>query len=356
MMTSKTKKDASAADSSIEMKETAGLSQGQLVRKRFLRHRAANISLAYLFLIVLFVFSAGGIHLGSRDEPFTVPGWWHTTINDMSQVSITHSDSGQLLIGAPTLDLNPFDGKGISIGAHPFGQDTIGHDYFALVIRGAQQSIMVMLVVGLVGGLMGTIIGAVSGFFRGFTDSVLMRFTDLIITIPTVIIGSVIGSRLGNLGVFPLALFLGLFAWTGLARLVRGEFLTLREREFVDAARVAGASAGRIIFKHILPNAMGVIIVSVTLLLSGAILLETALSYVGFGVQSPDVSLGTLISQYQDSFQASPWLFWWPGFFIISIALSVNFIGDGLRDAFDPRQKRKLSRKDLTQAKQIEKN
>jgi peptide/nickel transport system permease protein len=171
-----------------------------------------------------------------------------------------------------------------------------------------------------------------------------------------VIIGSVIGAKFGNLGVFPLAIFLGLFAWTGLARLVRGEFLSLREREFVDAARVAGASAGRIIFKHILPNAMGVIIVSVTLLLSGAILLETALSYVGFGVQSPDVSLGTLISQYQDSFQASPWLFWWPGFFIISIALSVNFIGDGLRDAFDPRQKRKLGRKDLAKAKTVEKN
>jgi ABC-type dipeptide/oligopeptide/nickel transport system permease subunit len=344
------------ADASIEMKETAGLSQGQLVLKRFLRHRGANISLAYLALVILFIFTAGGIHLGSREAPITIPGWWHLTITDMSEVSISNSDSGQLLVGAPTLDLNPFDGNGVHVGAHPFGQDAIGHDYFALVIRGAQQSIMVMLVVGLIGGLMGTVIGAVSGYFRGLTDSVLMRFTDLIITIPTVIIGSVIGAKFGNLGVFPLAIFLGLFAWTGLARLVRGEFLTLREREFVDAARVAGASAGRIIFKHILPNAMGVIIVSVTLLLSGAILLETTLSYVGFGVQSPDVSLGTLISQYQDSFQASPWLFWWPGFFIITIALSVNFIGDGLRDAFDPRQKRKLGRKDLANAKNLEKN
>jgi peptide/nickel transport system permease protein len=164
----------------------------------------------------------------------------------------------------------------------------------------------------------------------------------------------VIGARLGNLGVVPLAIFLGFFAWTGLSRLVRGEFLTLREREFVDAARVAGASQSRIIFKHILPNAMGVIIVAVTLLLSGAILLETALSYVGFGVQAPDVSLGTLISQYQDSFQASPWLFWWPGFFIISIALSVNFIGDGLRDAFDPRQKRRITAKDRANAREAQ--
>lgn len=356
-MANKKKQNETAVEgeNSIEMLETAGLSQGQLVRKRFFRHRAAMISMVYLILIVLFVFTAGGIHLGTKEAPFTIPGWWHWTINDLTEVNLVTTKSGQLLIGPPTMNLNPFDGA-LKIGDHPFGQDTIGHDYFALVVRGAQQSIMVMLVVGLIGGLMGTVIGAISGFFRGITDAILMRFTDLVITIPTVIIGSVIGARLGNLGVFPLALFLGLFAWTGLARLVRGEFLTLREREFVDAARVAGASNRRIIFKHILPNAMGVIIVSVTLLLSGAILLETALSYVGFGVQSPDVSLGTLISQYQDSFQASPWLFWWPGFFIISIALSVNFIGDGLRDAFDPRQKRKLSRKDLARAKRIDKN
>jgi peptide/nickel transport system permease protein len=177
-----------------------------------------------------------------------------------------------------------------------------------------------------------------------------MRFLDFIITIPVIIVGAVIGYRVGNLGIVFLGLFLGLFAWPGLARLVRGEFLTLREREFVDAARVAGASNRRIVFKHILPNAVGVIIVSVTLQLSGAILLETGLSYLGFGVVAPDVSLGLLISQYQDYFSLRPWLFWWPGFFIISIALSINFIGDGLRDAFDPRQKRRITRKDRERA------
>jgi peptide/nickel transport system permease protein len=197
---------------------------------------------------------------------------------------------------------------------------------------------MVMFVVGIVGGVLGTVIGAISGFFRGTIDAVLMRFTDFIITIPSIIIGSVIGFHFGNLGATFLAFYLGLFSWTGLSRLVRGEFLKLRELEFVDAARVAGASNRRIIFKHILPNAVGVIIVSVTLLMSGAILLETALSYIGFGVVAPDVSLGLLISQYQDSFTSRPYLFWYPGFFIIAIALSVNFIGDGLRDAFDPRQ------------------
>jgi peptide/nickel transport system permease protein len=118
---------------------------------------------------------------------------------------------------------------------------------------------------------------------------------------------------------------------------------------------VAGASNRRIIFKHILPNAVGVIIVSVTLLMSGAIILESALSYLGFGVVSPDVSLGSLISQYQDSFTTRPWLFWWPGVIIITIALCINFIGDGLRDAFDPRQRRRISRKEREQAKTAEK-
>jgi len=153
--------------------------------------------------------------------------------------------------------------------------------------------------------------------------------------------------------VIPLALLLGFFAWMGLARFVRSEFLSLREREFVDAARVAGASNRRIIFKHILPNSIGVIIVSGTLLMSGAILAESALSYLGFGVKPPDVSLGLLISQYQDTFTISPWLFWWPGALIVTIALCVNFIGDGLRDAFDPRQRRHLSFKDRMKAKEL---
>ncbi|HEX5771197.1 MAG TPA: ABC transporter permease, partial [Nocardioidaceae bacterium] len=136
--------------------------------------------------------------------------------------------------------------------------------------------------------------------------------------------------------------------------LVRGDFLSLREREFVDAARVAGASNFRIIRKHMLPNAMGVIIVNTTLLMSAAVLLETSLSYLGFGIRNPDVSLGTMISQYQSAFGTRPWLFWWPGLFIIIIALSINFIGDGLRDAFDPRQRRIPSARRMRRALEAE--
>ena len=148
----------------------------------------------------------------------------------------------------------------------PFWARRYRRDYFSLVMRGAQRSLLVMFIIGAIAATLGTIIGAVAGFFRGWVDAILMRLVDFIITVPVIIIGSVIGFHYGNKGAAFLALLLGLFAWTGLSRLVRGEFLTLREREFVDAARVAGATNRRIIFKHILPNAVGVIIVSVTLL------------------------------------------------------------------------------------------
>ena len=131
-------------------------------------------------------------------------------------------------------------GPGIGLGDHPFGQDDIGRDYFSLVMKGTQRSIQVMFVIGFFAAIIGTVVGAIAGYYRGVVDNVLMRFTDFIITIPAVIVGSVIGSKFGNLGAIVLAVYLGLFAWTGLSRLVRGEFLTLREREFVDAARVAG--------------------------------------------------------------------------------------------------------------------
>ena len=331
-----------ASENAIANKETEGLSQRQIVFKRFVRHRAAMISVFTITFLTIFVFTALNFRIG----PWHIHGWWKYGIGDIPELRYKDCPSGN--VGCPTLSIRPgfLGGKHFGFGEHPFGQDDIGRDYFALVMKGAQRSIMVMFIVGIIGGTIGTVVGAIAGFFRGTVDAVLMRFTDFIITIPSIIIGSVIGFHFGNLGATFLAFYLGLFAWTGLSRLVRGEFLKLRELEFVDAARVAGASNRRIIFKHILPNAVGVIIVSVTLLMSGAILLETALSYIGFGVVAPDVSLGLLISQYQDSFTSRPWLFLYPGFFIIAIALSVNFIGDGLRDAFDPRQRRRLSLKD----------
>ncbi len=199
---------------------------------------------------------------------------------------------------------------------------------------------MIAFVVGIVGTLIGVTIGALSGFYRGWVEAGLMRFTDVMITIPLLVIAAVLGQKFAGAPPIVLALVIGFVTWTGLARLVRGEFLSLREKEFVEAARALGARPKRIIFRHILPNTVGVITVSATLAIASAILLETALSYLGFGVRAPDTSLGLLVSTYQNAFATRPWLFWWPGLFIITIALCVNFIGDGLRDAFDPRQNR----------------
>lgn len=339
-------------ENEISSRETEGLSQGQIIFRKFVKHKAAMASLFFLVAITLFVFSASGLHLGTRDNPVSVPGWWKYSFTEINPESAINNICLGGVTGCPTLDVFPefIDGTGVKIGDHPFGTDQVGTDYFALVMRGAQQSIMVMLVVGLLGVGIGTVIGAIAGYYGRWVDAILMRITDVFLVIPTIVIGAVIGFRFGNLGVFPLAIMLGFFAWMGLARFVRSEFLSLRERDFVDAARVAGASDMRIIFKHILPNAMGVIIVAGTLLMSGAILIESALSFLGFGVAAPDVSLGLLISQYQNSFSISPWLFWWPGALIVAIALSINFIGDGLRDAFDPRQRRRISQKERKSA------
>jgi ABC-type dipeptide/oligopeptide/nickel transport system permease subunit len=261
------------------------------------------------------------------------PGWWDKTY---------YSTASVIDGGRPTLSLLPsfLGGDGIRWGEHPFGQDNVGIDYFALVMRGTQQSLVVAFLIGIVSTMIGATVGATAGFFRGRTEAVLMRATDVMIAIPTLIFAAILAAAAGRAGIVALGLAIGAVTWTGLARLVRGEFLSLREKEFVEAARAAGTKSRRIIFKHIMPNTVGVIIVSATLAIAGGILLETALSYLGLGVRAPDVSLGSLISVYETAMQTRPWLFWWPGIFIVAIALSVNFIGDGLRDAFDPRQTR----------------
>ncbi|MCZ3388355.1 MAG: ABC transporter permease [Actinomycetia bacterium] len=298
--------------------------QGQMVRTRFFRHRGAMIGLGALIFVVILSYTSIGF--------WKIPGWWGL---DFSSTGVLVNE------GKPTLDLIPWlDGDGLSIGPHPFGQDQIGRDYFALTMRGTQISLMVAFVIGILSTFLGTVAGAISGYYGGKPEAVIMRATDLLLTIPVLIVAAVVGNGFRDTGPFFLAVVLSLLIWTSLARLVRGEFLSLREKEFVEAARAMGASSTRIIFRHMLPNAIGTIIVSATLTIAAAILIEAALSYLGYGVQPPDTSLGLLISTYQTAFSTRPWLFWWPGLFIITIALSVNFIGDGLRDAFDPKQTR----------------
>ncbi|WP_435299547.1 ABC transporter permease [Timonella sp. A28] len=321
-MSEQNKNTETRLENEIALKEVVGLSQGQIVMRRFLRHKAAMISLFVLLAVV--VLSVTSIGWGP------IPGWWKWTYTQTGPV--------ELAGGAPTMQL--WGEGGFTIGNHPFGQDELGRDNFARVMRGIQTSLLVMTVVAFVATTIGILIGTLAGYFRGWIDMLLMRFTELFLVVPILIIGAVLGKIFDKPTPLYLAVALGVLSWTGLARLVRGEFLSLREREFVEAARVAGASNVRIIFKHMLPNTVAVIIVNSTLMLSAAVLLETALSYLDFGIQRPEISLGNLISEYQSAFATRPWLFWWPGLFIVTIALCVNFIGDGLRDAFDPRQRR----------------
>ena len=270
----------------VQGTNTKSYSQGQLVRRRFFRHKGAMIALAMLILIVLVSFTSIGVG--------PLPGWW-----DKNYLDPYPSVNG----GQPTLQLWPFQ-----IGEHPLGQNTIGKDYFALVMKGAQQSLFIAFAVGLLATFLGTAIGAIAGYVRGFTEAILMRMTDLFIIIPTLVLAAVLGRMAGS-SIVLLALVLGLVSWTGLARLVRGEVLSLREREFVAAARAVGTPTPRIIVRHILPNALGTIVVNATLLISAAILLETGLSFLGFGVKAPNTSLGLLVSEYQNALTTRPWLF-----------------------------------------------
>ena len=309
--------------------ETEGLSLGKIVWGRFVRHKAAMLSAIVFVLTVLLVLTSIGVG--------PIPGWWIWSPTDIDPTIVNN--------GHPTL---AWEGLWFTLGEHPFGQDQIGRDVFARTMRGAQVSLMVMVLMGLIATAVGVVIGAVAGFYRGRTDNVLMRITEVFIAIPTIVVTAVIGHKFGASNPAVFGIVLGFLLWPGLARLVRADYLTLREREFVDAARVAGAGDRTIMFKHILPNAIGVVIVNATLLMATATILEAALSFLGFGIQAPNVSLGNLINEYQTSFSTRPWLFWWPGFFIIVFALTINLIGDGLRDAFDPRQRRIPKTKELS--------
>lgn len=295
--------------------------QRQLIVRRFLHHRLAVVSLVVLVLLFAVALLGGKIwHYGYNQSTvdYSVrPTWWPYFNGSFHWGQVAH-------------------------WKHPMGTNERGIDTFAQVLRGAQKSCLIALMVAFGSTVVGTLLGAIAGFYRGISDTLIMRLTDLFLTFPLVAIAGAIGFRFANRsgGWIYLAVVLALLLWMSIARVVRGVFLSLREKEFVDAARALGASDSRIIFRHLLPNVVGPVIVNATLTVALAILTETILSYVGLGVQPPDTSLGLLISAGEQAAQTRPWLFYFPGLFIILIALSVNFVGDGLRDAFDPSQNR----------------
>jgi ABC-type dipeptide/oligopeptide/nickel transport system permease subunit len=286
--------------------EIKSRSQWAYARRRFLRHRLAMASLVVLLII-----------LGA--------GIFANLIAPYSFDAQDFAHSGQ----APTLKAH-----------HYFGTDVLGRDYFSRVVYGIRTSEKVAFLVAIVSTLIGTFVGCVSGYYGSWIDNMLMRFTDLILTLPGLAVLLTAAAFLGTGNPIRVAFILAFLFWTGLARIVRGSFLSLREKEYVEAAKAAGSGDLRIMFRHMLPNAIGPIVVNATLVVGLAILTEAALSFLGFGIQPPNPSLGKLIADGQDVSQSMWWLVTFPGLTIVLIVLCINFIGDGLRDALDPTQRR----------------
>jgi peptide/nickel transport system permease protein len=211
----------------------------------------------------------------------------------------------------------------------------------AQVMAGTLTSLEVALIVAAISTVIGTVVGALAGYYGGIIDQALMRLTDLVLVVPLIAILLVLSnkfSKQSNSQLF-VALLLALLFWTYLARLIRGTFLSLREREFIEAEHAIGASTWRIILRHMVPNAAGSIVVNATLTVAGAILTEASLSFLGLGIQPPHVDLGSLIASGEGDATTLPWLFYFPAAFLVLAILVVNFIGDGLRDALDPTQR-----------------
>lgn len=308
------------------------LSPSQLAWRRFRKHRMAMIGAISLIVLFAYVWLGGLIFARG-----------------------ICSATGQFVSGEAYANCND---TGIKLqppsAAHPFGTDTIGQDILARTIYGGQISITIGLLAVLVEVIIGTLVGALAAYYGGWVDSILMRFTEAMLNIPSLFLLIVSAKFFGGkvpevelLGrefsgsVVVIILIIGLTSWMYLARIVRANILSLREMDYVTAARSLGVSDARIIFTHLLPNTLAPIIVSTTLGVANAILNEAYVSFLGLGVQIPTASWGNMMEKSYQYLDSAPWLWIFPGFFILITVLSVNFVGDGLRDALDPRGSRK---------------
>ncbi len=268
--------------------------------RRFVRHRLAAVGMVVLLLMVVACFGATWIAPYPR--------------------------------GAQDLLLGPVAPS----GSHWLGTDQLGRDYLSELLYAGRISLAIGFCVAIVATVLGTAVGALAGYLGGVVGEVVMRITDLFLIVPAI---AVLALALENLGSSPVTIVLVLSAlsWTYIARVVRAQVLSLREKEFVEAARVIGASTPRILVRHLLPNLAGIIAVNISLTTAAAIIVESTLSFLGFGVQPPRTSWGNMLSQAA-SLVGTPqvYLLYFPGLFILLTVLCVNFIGDGLRDALDP--------------------
>ncbi len=313
-----------------EAAETVVLSPSQLAWRRFRKHRMAMVASGGLGLLVLYLVLGGLVFAHGLCAPTSqyLTGEAYANCNDTG-----------LKLQRPS-------------SAHPFGTDTIGRDILARTIYGGQISLIIGLFAALVEVIVGVLVGALAGYFGGRVDDVLMRITEAILIIPQLFLLIVLSKSLGGkiptlhlLGrnfsgsVIVIILVIGLTSWMYLARIVRANILSLKEMDFISASRAIGVGHTRIIFIHLLPNTIAPIIVSATLGVANAILSEAYVSFLGLGVQPPTASWGNMLDSSAQYIETAPWLWFFPGLLILITVLSVNFVGDGLRDAFDPRSR-----------------
>jgi peptide/nickel transport system permease protein len=322
--------------------EAKARTQWQLFRRRFVRHRLAMVGLVMLVLLFIVCFGARWIAPYDRNEI-------NLGLEDTTEQTAEGQGGGDLLDqllkeqeakAAGTFDERHGQGRQPS-AVHWFGTDILGRDYLTEILFAGQISLKIGVAVAVVATVVGALIGAIAGYFGRWADQLLMRLTDLFLIVPAIAILAIALKKFGQTD-FTIILVLAGLSWMTVGRVVRGQTMALKEREFVDAARVAGASSWRIIFRHLLPNMIGPITVAATFNMAAAIIAESTLSYLGYGVQPPKTSWGNMLSSASE-FTGSDksYLLYFPGLFVLVTVLAINFIGDGLRDAFDPQTGRR---------------
>jgi peptide/nickel transport system permease protein len=317
---------------SSEQITTSMLSPTSLAVRRFRKHTMAMVGLAILVLLVLYVSFTG----------LLLRGYCAPIKQELRGEAWANCNDTGAKLQPPSTE-------------HLFGTDVIGRDIFARTVYGGQISVMIGISAALMEVILGALIGALAAYYGGWVDSLLMRITEAMLTIPSLFL-LIIGARFFGSGlpsihilgreltgsVIAIVVIIGLTSWMYLARIVRANILSLREQDFISAARALGASDRRIIFVHLLPNTMAPLIVSATLGVASAIISEAYVSFLGLGVQGATATWGNMLDGAYRYLETAPWLWFFPGTLILLTVLGINFVGDGLRDALDPRSGRRM--------------
>ncbi|SJZ51898.1 oligopeptide ABC transporter permease OppC [Pantoea eucalypti] len=298
------KKNSEALDAFSEKLEVEGRSLWQDARRRFIHNRAALISLLVLLVITLFVIFAPML------------------------AQFTYDDTDWSMMSSPP----------DTTSGHWFGTDSSGRDILVRVAIGGRISLMVGVASALIAVIVGTLYGSIAGYLGGKTDSVMMRILEILNSFPFMFFVILLVTFFGR-NILLIFAAIGMVSWLDMARIVRGQTLSLKRKEFIEAAHVGGVSTWKIVVRHIVPNVLGVVVVYASLLVPSMILFESFLSFLGLGTQEPLSSWGALLSDGANSMEVSPWLLLYPAGFLVVTLFCFNFIGDGLRDALDPKDR-----------------